>query len=91
MHSTKLDDVIKLIEAQKVTEAMNLFTETEAEESVKYYLVKGILEQKFQNWGNAMNAFLKVLEFDPENTEAEHRLHIIQNIINFWNREMFNP
>ena len=54
-------------------------------------MTKGKLEQKFQNWGDALNAFHKVLDLDNENREAENNIHIIQNIINFWNPEMFNP
>jgi hypothetical protein len=54
-------------------------------------MVQGILEQKFQNWGKAINAYLKVIEIEPGNAEAQNNLHMIQSILNFWNPEMFNP
>jgi predicted TPR repeat methyltransferase len=54
-------------------------------------MVKGKLEQKFQNWGKAINAYSKVLELEPENIEARNHLQLIRNILNFWNPEMFNP
>lgn len=91
MFSDRLNRVEELIKLEKALEARKIFNDIEAEETVDYYLVKGKLEQKFQNWSESINAFSKVLEIEPENTEAQNNLHFIQNIINFWNPEMFNP
>lgn len=91
MEGNKLDRVIELLQAEKAKEAHILFLEIAPELTVKYLLVKGKLEQKFQHWGDAINAFSKVVEMDPENKEAKNNLHVIQNILNFWNPEMFNP
>ncbi|NOR76674.1 MAG: hypothetical protein GQ525_16140, partial [Draconibacterium sp.] len=76
---------------EKALEAKKVFNDIEPEESVNYYFTKGVLEQKFQNLGDAINAFSKVIELDPDNTPAKNNLHIIQNILNFWNPDMFNP
>lgn len=80
-----------LLEAGKAQEAKTALLSIDGEESPAYFLLKGKVEQKFQNWGAAINAFNRVLEFDPENTEAQNNLHLIQNILNFWNPDMFNP
>ncbi|MBK6285774.1 MAG: hypothetical protein IPF54_26655 [Draconibacterium sp.] len=53
-------------------------------------MVSGKLEQKFQNWGKAMNAYSKIIQIEPENIEAKNRIKMIQSILNFWNPEMFN-
>lgn len=87
----KLQIVNALLEEEKTENARQKFLEIEPEQTVDYWMVKGKLEQKFQNWGGAINAFGKVLEIDSENPEAQNNLHIIQNILNFWNPEMFNP
>ena len=87
----KLQIVSALLEEEKTENARQKFLEIEPEQTVDYWMVKGKLEQKFQNWGEAINAFGKVLEIDNENPEAQNNLHIIQNILNFWNPEMFNP
>ncbi|MBN1987035.1 MAG: hypothetical protein JW761_12065 [Prolixibacteraceae bacterium] len=87
----KLQIVSALLEEEKTENARQKFLEIEPEQTVDYWMVKGKLEQKFQNWGGAINAFGKVLEIDSENPEAQNNLHIIQNILNFWNPEMFNP
>jgi tetratricopeptide (TPR) repeat protein len=91
MESEKLKKITELLQAEKADEAQALFQEISPEETVDYWLTKGKLEQKFQHWGNAINAFSKVLEIEPENSEAQSQLHLVQNILNFWNPEMFNP
>lgn len=91
MNSEKLNRVVELIRSEKANEAQQLFSEIEADETVEYFMVKGKLEQKFQNWGKAINAFLKVVDVEPENVEAQNQVQMIKNILNFWNPEMFNP
>ena len=91
MSSEKLSLVLELIRAEKSIEAQKVFNEVVPLETVEYFMVKGKLEQKFQNWGKAINAFSKVVELEPGNIEAQNHLHLIQNILNFWNPEMFNP
>lgn len=91
MNSERLNRVEELISEEKALEARSIFKDIKPEETVKYYFVKGVLEQKFQNWGQAINAFSKVVEMEPGNVEAQNNLHVIQNILNFWNPEMFNP
>lgn len=91
MSSEKLNRVLELIRAEKANEAQKVFNEIVPSETVEYFMVKGKLEQKFQNWGKAINAFSKVIELDLDNNEAQNHLHLIQNILNFWNPEMFNP
>lgn len=91
MSSENLNRVLELIRAEKAIEAQKVFNEVVPSETVEYFMVKGKLEQKFQNWGKAINAFSKVVELEPGNIEAQNHLHLIQNILNFWNPEMFNP
>ena len=91
MNSERLNKVEELILEEKAVEAREIFDGIEPEETVLYYFVKGQLEQKFQNFGEAINAFSKVIEMDPDNINAKNNLHIIQNILNFWNPDMFNP
>lgn len=91
MSSENLNRVLELIRAEKAFEAQKVFNEVVPSETVEYFMVKGKLEQKFQNWGKAINAFSKVVELEPGNIEAQNHLHLIQNILNFWNPEMFNP
>ena len=86
-----LKQIHDLLKLEKAQEAKSLFESLDPMVEVDYYLIKGRIAQKFQDWGKAINAFNKVLEIEPENTEAKNNLHLIQNILNFWNPDMFNP
>lgn len=90
-YSVTLKRVRDLLKLEKASEAKTLFLTIQEQDNIDYFLVKGAIEQKFQNWGEAINAYNRVLEFDAENAEATNSLHLIQNILNFWNPDMFNP
>lgn len=87
----KLDRVRQLLQNEKAEEARELFKEILPGNTVEYWLVKGQIEQKFQNWGDALNAFQNVLALDAQNSEAENSIKFIHSIISFWNPELFNP
>jgi tetratricopeptide (TPR) repeat protein len=87
----KLNAVKILLDTEKAQQAKDVFYDIQPNETVDYYLLKGKIEQKFQNWGEAINAFNRVLDLDPGNSEAENNLHLIQNILNFWNPDLLNP
>lgn len=89
--SEQLAKVRLLLTSDKAVEAKEAFDSIPAYDTVNYFIVKGAIEQKFQRWGNAINAYNKVLEIDPDNEEAKNNLHLIQNILNFWNPDQFNP
>ena len=91
MDSKNLNKVLDLLQAEKAIEARELLNQIGQTETSEYYLAKGKIEQKFQNWGEALNAFSRVIEIEPHNQEALSRLQIIKGILNFWNPEMFNP
>lgn len=91
MSADKLNNIFELLKSEKAIEAREKFNEVVETDSVDYFLLKGKLEQKFQNWGEALNAFSRVIEIDPQHVEAQNRLEIIKGILNFWNPEMLNP
>lgn len=91
MSDKRLKNVLSLLNSEKALEAKNIFQDIKPEENADYYFVLGKLEQKFQNWSSAINAYSRVLELNPDNNDAQNNLHIIKNIMNFWNPEMFNP
>lgn len=90
-NKSMLAHINSLLSEEKVDEAKAEFEKLRKESSVNYFLTEGRIEQKFQNWGKAINAYNEVLLIDPDNQEAENNLHLIKNILNFWNPEMFNP
>jgi len=89
--SNRLKNIELLLKNDRAIEAKKAFLQLDNENSLEYFLVRGKIEQKFQNWGDAINAFNQALEIDPENSEAQNNLELIRNILNFWNPDMFNP
>ncbi len=89
--SNRLKNIELLLKNDRAIEAKKAFLQLDNENSLEYFLVRGKIEQKFQNWGDAINAFNQALEIDPENSEAQNNLQLIRNILNFWNPDMFNP
>ena len=91
MTKTRYTNVYHLLNADKVEQAKMAFAVYPEEETADYFLTLGIIEQRYQNWKQALNAFSRVLEIEPENMNAKNNIHFIHNILNFWNPEMFNP
>ncbi|HKI87522.1 MAG TPA: hypothetical protein VKA38_00755 [Draconibacterium sp.] len=91
MKNNEIKKLKELLNNEKTQEAKQFLELIPPENSSEYWLFKGQIEQKFQNWSNALNAFKKVLEIAPNNREAKNNIGIIQDILNFWNPEMFNP
>ncbi|MFA5327000.1 MAG: CDC27 family protein [Prolixibacteraceae bacterium] len=46
---------------------------------------------KMQSWGEAINDFSSVLEFEPQNQEAKSGLKMAENILGYFTPDMFNP
>lgn len=55
------------------------------------FLLRGRIFFKQQNWGGAMNDFIRVLEIDPEDKEAKSGLEMTRNILGYFNPDLFNP
>lgn len=91
MDSEKFEKLQTLLSSDRAADAREIFNALSEENSAEYFLLKGKIAQKFQQWSEAMNAYHRVLEIESGNMEATNNIHLIQNILNFWNPEMFNP
>ena len=56
-----------------------------------HWVCKGLLFNKSQLWGDALNCYLKALALDPGNGSAQTGIELINNIINYTNRSMRDP
>ena len=55
------------------------------------FMVRGLIHFRKQKWGDAINDFARVLELDPDNSEARHRMEMVKNILGYFTPDMFNP
>jgi len=51
----------------------------------------GKIWQKKGDLKNALNNYYKVLEVDSENTIAKASIDMLNGILNFYNKDMYNP
>ncbi len=54
-------------------------------------ILRGRISSKMQNWGDAMNDFAAVLDFDPDNSDAKTGLEMAKSILGYFTPDMFNP
>ncbi len=55
------------------------------------FLLRARIHYKMQNWGDAMNDYVSVLEIEPENQEAKSGIEMARNILGYFTPDMFNP
>ena len=60
-------------------------------ENSEVLLLRGRIYYKMQNWGDAINDFYSVLEYDPENQEAKSKIEMANSILGYFTPDMFNP
>ena len=77
-------------EPEKALAVLNKLIADDARDS-QALLLRGRIYYKMQQWGNAMNDFVSVLELDPENQEAKSGLEMAKNILGYFTPDMFNP
>jgi len=53
--------------------------------------LKGEICFKLQQWGDALNQFSAYLEHFPADKRAESYCQLIQNILGFYHKDLYNP
>ena len=83
----------QLFEQNELTKALEILNELilENPSDLHSLILRGRIYYKMQNWGNAMNDFATVLDFDPDNPEAKTGLQMAKNILGYFTPDMFNP
>ncbi len=89
--NSSLELAASLIHANRLEEAGQILSEFQEESHPGYWFLKGLLKQKEQAWGEAINHFHRCLDLDPGHAGAAAGRDICNNILNFWNPSLFNP
>lgn len=89
----KITGIEKLIEANQLEEALEILdsAENNISDIIKLHLLKSQIYQKKADWAGVINECNAVLEIDPENEEAKSGITMAQNILGFFNPDLFNP
>ena len=60
-------------------------------ENPALYLERGRLHYRLNAWGPALNDFNRVLAIDPGNAEARQYTGMVQEILDFRYKDIYNP
>jgi tetratricopeptide (TPR) repeat protein len=86
-----LNEAASLIHANRLDEAEKVLSAYQDEADPHFWFLKGLLNQKRQSWGEAINHFHRCLDLDPDHPGASAGRDICNSILNFWNPSLFNP
>ena len=72
-------------------EALDILDNQLIENSSDALFLKGEIYFKLQRWGDAPNQFSGFLEKSPSDNRAESYCLMIQNILGFYHKDLYNP
>lgn len=79
------------LEQNRMEEALEILTNQKLVESNEVLLLKGEILYKLERWGEAHNTFARILELFPQDTRASSYIELIQNILQFYHKDLLNP
>ncbi len=82
--------LFKQHELARALQMLKLVLEENSSDS-EALLLRAHIQYKMQQWGDAMNDYALVLEYDPENIDAKSGLEMVKSILGYFNPDMFNP
>jgi hypothetical protein len=84
-------DAKKALEQNNPEEALVILDQISTEDNIETLFLKGEIYFKLQRWGEALNQFSLYLECFPEDKKATSYCRMIQNILGFYHRDLYNP
>ena len=72
-------------------EALDILDNQLIENSSDALFLKGEIYFKLQRWGEALNQFSRLLEKSPADSKAQSYCLMIQNILGYYHKDMYNP
>ena len=88
----KFDEIARDIEAGRTAEALEKARRLHAAEGAdkaRLFYLEGRAYMKRSQWTEAIGCFLKSEELDPEGPAAESK-RMLQDILDFYNKDMYN-
>jgi hypothetical protein len=71
--------------------ALELLNSTDGSLTIDRLLLRAKTCYRLQKWGEALNDLNMILEKEPQNNMAINYKSMILDIINYWNKDNFNP
>lgn len=84
-----IKELINRGKADEAIETLNRFIESNPSPGDEAYYLLGNAYRKKGNWQMALNNYLSAIEINPE-SPAVHAREILMDILNFYNKDMYN-
>ena len=81
----------KELEQGRPEEALIILDNLTLAKNGEAIFLKGEIYFKLQKWGEALNQFSLFLEQFPSDTKAKSYSAMIQNILGFYHKDLYNP
>ena len=86
-------DALYWFENHELTKSLEVLNELVSEDpaNIQLLLLRARIYYKMQKWGDAMNDYSGILEFEPHHREARSGLEMSKSILGYFTPDMFNP
>ncbi len=88
---TTLKSAKEALDQNRTEDALTILNEAAIANNGEVIFLKGEIYFKLQRWGEALNHFSLLLEQNPLDTRAQSYCVMIQNILGFYNKDLYNP
>ena len=92
MREISLEKIKEILNEGRVNEAiilLNNLLDTQLQETDKIYYLMGNAYRKIGDWQGALNNYQKAIEANP-NSPAKHARTMVIEVLDFYNKDMFN-
>src|SRR5665647_497809 len=88
---TILKSAKEALTQNRTEDALAILNEAVIDNNGEVTFLKGEIYFKLQRWGEALNHFSLFLEQNPLDPRAQSYCVMIQNILGFYNKDLYNP
>jgi tetratricopeptide (TPR) repeat protein len=81
----------KALDQSMPEEALTILDHLSLKSNGEAIFLKGEIYYKMQKWGEALNQFSLYLDYFPEDKKAISYCLMIQNILGFYHKDLYNP
>ena len=86
-----ISDAREAFAQSKPEEALAILDKITVENCSEAIFLKGEIYFKLQKWGEALNHFMLYKDLVPSDKNAESYCIMIQNILGFFHKDLYNP
>lgn len=91
MEKSVIDTINQQIEEGRLEQARELILHIDESDIALKEFFSGKICYKLQKWGDALNHFYKVEDLEQNNIAAKNYISLISGILEYHNKDIYNP